>query len=132
MKVSIPYASALLATAVLNVIPTPLPAQQQTIRQIIVYGNDPCPVSQGSDIYVCARRPETERYRIPPEVSVPGDNDPDSRSWAARARNLQEVGETGIGSCTTVGPGGSTGCLQEMIDNSRVGMDAENPSKPPQ
>lgn len=127
-----PLAVGLLATALAGIVPAAAPAQDQgrRIRQVVIYGNDPCPRSSGDEIVVCARRPENERYRIPPETAVPGDNDPNSRSWAARARNLEEVGETGTDSCTTVGPGGQTGCLKEMIDDSRVGMDSDNPSTP--
>jgi hypothetical protein len=125
-------AAGLFATALAGVVPAAALAQQQgqRIRQVIIYGNDPCPRGSADEIIVCARRPENERYRIPPETAVPGDNDPDNRSWAARARNLEEVGETGTDSCTTVGAGGQTGCLKEMIDDSQVGMDAENPSTP--
>lgn len=125
-------AAGLFASAILGAFPAAAPAQQQRIKQVIIYGNDPCPPSSGDEIVVCARRPETERYRIPPEVSPRGDNKPENRSWSARARSLNDVADTGIDSCSTVGPGGQTGCLQEMIDNSRVGIDADNPDKPPE
>jgi hypothetical protein len=39
-------------------------------------------------------------------------------SWADRAQDLNSVGSTGIGSCSAVGPGGSSGCLIQEIDRS--------------
>src|SRR3546814_12198212 len=36
----------------------------QKIFNLIVYGDDPCPKGQGDEIIVCARKPESERYRI--------------------------------------------------------------------
>ena len=132
MKGIMVYASAVLATAAAGVIPAAAPAQQR-IRQLVIYGNDRCPTnSSGEEIVVCARRPENERYRIPPNVREDGDNSPERRSWANRARSLQEVGNVGTDSCTTVGPGGQTGCLQRMIDASRGDEAANAPNGQPQ
>jgi hypothetical protein len=104
--------------AALTLLPAPAAAQgsQERIRRLIVYGRDPCPrAANGDEIVVCARRPETERYRIPKELrDQPGD-DPDSTSWAARAEALEYVGRTGIQSCSTVGPGGASGCWNELV-----------------
>ena len=33
----------------------------ERIINLLVYGDDPCPQSQGDEIVVCARRPEAER-----------------------------------------------------------------------
>jgi hypothetical protein len=107
---------AALAAAV-SLFPAPAGAQaNERIRRLIVYGRDPCPrAANGDEIVVCARRPETERYRIPKELrDQPGD-DPDSTSWAARAEALEYVGRTGIESCSTVGPGGASGCWNELV-----------------
>lgn len=91
-------------------------AQQERIRRLVVYGRDPCPrAANGEDIVVCARRPETERYRIPPELRDDTSNDPESTSWAARAEALEYVGRSGIQSCSTVGPGGVSGCWNELV-----------------
>jgi len=92
--------------------------EQQTIRQIIVYGSDPCPPSTGNEVIVCARRPEGERYRIPENLREPAPS-PESESWAERAQSIEMVGRTGIQSCSPVGPGGATGCLQQMIQQAR-------------
>ncbi|MFN3591394.1 MAG: hypothetical protein ACK4MX_03315 [Thermaurantiacus sp.] len=83
-------------------------------RTIVVYGDDPCPVASNPDeIIVCARRPEEERYRIPKELreleaqQVPRRDDVGAER-AALASGRPSA--TGIGSCSTVGPGGMTGC----------------------
>ena len=92
-------------------------AQQERIRRLVIYGRDPCPrAGAGEDIIVCARRPETERYRIPPELREDAsDDDPESTSWAVRAESLEYVGRAGIQSCSTVGPGGVSGCWNELV-----------------
>ena len=95
--------------------------QQQRIRQVVVYGSEPCPRGRGDEIVICARRPSSERYRIPREVRdrtrLPGGA---STSWAARARSLETVGRTGTQSCSTVGPGGFTGCWEQMMNAHRA------------
>ncbi len=90
------------------------------VNQLIVYGTDPCPQSTNNDeIVVCARLPENDRFRIPPNLR--GDpNDPANQSWANRAIELSYVGRTGTDSCSTVGPGGFTGCQQQLINQARA------------
>lgn len=102
------------------------PASAQTaddgemrIAEIIVYGDDPCPRSTDSEVVVCARKPESERYRIPERYRESGTLQ-ERQSWAARARSFEYVGRTGIQSCSAVGPGGHTGCLQNMIDRAKA------------
>ena len=92
----------------------PLPAEAQNRRsEIIVYGTDPCPRSTDDEIVVCARKPETERYRIPERLRQGGSLQ-SRQSWAARARSFETVGATGTNSCSPVGPGGFTGCLGQL------------------
>lgn len=86
----------------------------ERINRIIVYGDDPCPRSANGDIVVCARRPDNERYRIPENLRD-GERVKDGESWAARSESLEYVGRAGIQSCSTVGPGGFTGCWAEMM-----------------
>jgi hypothetical protein len=110
-------ALAAVSAASVTLLPAPATAQNEKVRRLVVYGRDPCPRAQnGDDIVVCARRPETERYRIPKELrdSAAAD-DPESTSWAARAEALEYVGRSGIQSCSTVGPGGVSGCWNEMV-----------------
>ncbi len=98
-------------------------------RQVVVYGTDPCPRGSETEIVICARRPETERFRLPPDARAPAPG-AESRAWQNRARDLDEAQEAGIGSCTTVGPGGSTGCLQEQIDAARAEREGAEGSTP--
>jgi hypothetical protein len=134
MKASLIRSAALFAGASLGAVPAaaqPAQVQRDQIRQVIVYGNDPCPRGTGDEIIVCARRPETERYRLRQNVTPP---DPaDQRSALTRDQEVREAAATGTDSCSPVGPGGQTGCLQQQINRSRVGIDrgtADNPSNP--
>ncbi|HEY0324765.1 MAG TPA: hypothetical protein VGC46_02150, partial [Allosphingosinicella sp.] len=43
---------------------------------------------------------------------------PENQSWTNRAIELSYVGRTGIGSCTPIGPGGWTGCNQQLINQA--------------
>jgi hypothetical protein len=100
-------------------LPTAAAAQAQpTVAEIIVYGNDPCPRSTEGAIYVCNRRPETERYRIPPNLRQSGTPQ-QMESWSVRSKSLETAGATGINSCSAVGPAGYTGCLTKLIKESR-------------
>src|SRR4051794_37624036 len=91
---------------------------QERVNALIIYGNDPCPRGGDDEIVVCARKPEGERFRIP--EAVRGDpSDPANRSWADRAQTLEYAGRSGIGSCSPVGPGGSTGCLSQLLHQAR-------------
>ena len=88
------------------------------VNQLIVYGNDVCPASTEEEIIVCARRPESDRFRIP--APLRDDVVPRANSWANRAMELQYVGRQGIGSCSPTGPGGATGCLLQFINQARA------------
>jgi hypothetical protein len=86
---------------------------------MIIYGNDACPPSTGDTIVVCARKPEGERYRIP--EALRGDpNDPKNQAWAERATLLEVAGRSGIGSCSPVGPGGASGCFNQLVRDARA------------
>ncbi|HEX6604712.1 MAG TPA: hypothetical protein VF027_07530 [Sphingomicrobium sp.] len=111
-------AGALAATGLaLAVLPAPATAQS-AVSEVIVFGNDPCPRSTDSEVVVCARKPEAERYRIPEKLRSGGP--PQTRqSWANKAKALETVGNTGTFSCSPVGPGGFTGCLTQVINQAR-------------
>jgi hypothetical protein len=111
-------AGALAATGVaLAALPAPATAQS-AVSEVIVFGNDPCPRSSDSEVVVCARKPEAERYRIPEKLRSGGP--PQTRqSWANKAKALETVGNTGTFSCSPVGPGGFTGCLTQVINQAR-------------
>ena len=103
-----------------------MPAQAQDssdtgrrIAEIIVYGNDPCPRSTDSEVVVCARKPETERFRIPERLRAGGARQ-SREAWANRARSFEIATRSGVATCDAVGPSGQNGCLQKMIDQSRA------------
>ena len=99
--------------------PTP-PAAEPRINQVIVYGDDPCTPSRDPDeITVCARLPEADRYRIPSNLRD-NPNAPGNQSWSNRATELAYVGRTGTDSCSTSGPGGFTGCLNQIINHAQA------------
>lgn len=80
---------------------------------MIIYGNDRCPTnSKGEEIVVCARRPETERFRIPKEFRK-GGKFADTTSWGRKSESVMSVGATGAGSCSASGPAGFTGCAAQ-------------------
>jgi hypothetical protein len=107
----------------------PVQAQQRTIRHVVIYGRDACPASSATEVVVCARRPDTERYRIPKDVrDRTADTSPESTSWSDKATSLEYVGRTGTDSCSTVGPGGFTGCWAEMMRQAQA--DRKNEDKP--
>nr|WP_314442613.1 hypothetical protein [uncultured Sphingomonas sp.] len=89
-------------------------AQQQRTREILVFGTDPCPRSTDDEVVVCARRPEKERYRLP-EALRPAGPPQLSQSWSVRSKALATIGQTGPGTCSGIGPGGSFGCAVKDI-----------------
>lgn len=112
--------------------PAPKPqAPAQTSRNapidgvLVLFGNEKCPTdTSGNEIVVCTRRSASEQFRIPKEVRE-FKVTPQNEAWAARLAPVLEAGASGIGSCTTVGPGGSTGCQQRQFRAAR----AENKEK---
>ena len=128
MKALLPLA-AIVAGGLAVAAPAQIQQQRvgdgdRRISHIIVYGNDPCPPSSDGEIVVCARRPENDRFRIPENLRPQRQNN-DNTSWAVGAQQLEMVGRTGIQSCSPVGPGGFTGCWNEMMRRARE--DRRNP-----
>ena len=108
----------LAATALaLPMLATPQPALAQRVNEIIVYGTDPCPRSTDDEVVVCARKPESERYRIPERYRQSGSRQ-SRESWANKALAFETYGRTGINSCSPVGPAGFTGCTQQLINQA--------------
>lgn len=104
---------------------SPALAQANT-RTITVFGDDPCPTSNNEEIVVCKRLPETERFRIPMGLRE-GTLTPDSTAQAVRNKRIvdQDVADAGIGSCSTVGAGGASGCFLENARRNREARQAE-------
>ena len=111
-------AGASIGLAGLAIAPPAIAQASKGTSEIIVYGTDPCPRSTDDQVVVCARKPEGERYRIPERLRS-GGSIQSRQSWASRAKSFETVGRTGINSCSAVGPGGSSGCLQRIINQAR-------------
>lgn len=89
------------------------------VDQRIIYGDEPCPQSTDETIIVCARKPESDRYRIPENLRD-NPNAPGNQAWTNRAIELSYAGRSGTDSCSTAGAGGFTGCLQQIINTARA------------
>lgn len=111
-------AGAVAMTGAALLAPADAAAQNASISEIIVYGTDPCPRSTDDEVVVCARKPEGERYRIPERLRTGGPRQ-SRQAWANKAKALETVGATGTATCSPVGPGGFTGCLQQVIRQAR-------------
>ncbi|GAA4642146.1 hypothetical protein GCM10023115_04010 [Pontixanthobacter gangjinensis] len=108
------FAAALLASAI--TAGSPLAAQDgagDKVNMVIIYGDDACPESTETEITVCARKAEGERFRIPEELrqSDSGEN----VAWAQRVESFETIGASGTLSCSPTGAGGITGCTDAMI-----------------
>lgn len=107
----------LLAFASLSVAAAAAQDDRPTRRiHLTVYGEDRCPRPSGSDeIVVCARRPEAERYRIPPQLRERRDR-PTELSWQVHNEALEAAAREGRpDGCSVIGSGGQTGCTAAMI-----------------
>ncbi|MFN3468369.1 MAG: hypothetical protein ACK4G2_09535 [Novosphingobium sp.] len=89
----------------------------ERVNQLIVYGNDPCPPSEGGTITVCARKEEEERFRIPKPFRD-NPNAAGNQAWTERVKAYETVGAFGINSCSAVGSGGASGCVTRLIDRA--------------
>jgi len=93
----------------------------ERVRQVIVYGDDPCPASGSGEIVVCARQEEKERYRIPKELrEQPDFGSTQNQAWANRVKSMEYVGKDGTGSCTPSGAGGVTGCFAKLAAQAKA------------
>lgn len=87
----------------------------QKIMNLTVYGDDPCPKSEGSDIVVCARRPESERYRIPKKLREQPEPS-GGPGWGSQVATMEQVQrQTLPNSCSPNGSYGFTGCAAQRL-----------------
>lgn len=111
---------AVIAFALAAAVPVPAAAQEgpgDSVDIVIVYGDDPCPVSpDATRIVVCPRLDEGERYRIPPNLRE--SDSPANDAWANKVERMETVGAFGTMSCSASGFGGWTGCTKQLIDQA--------------
>lgn len=114
-----------LAQSMLKPPPTDTSLPRQKL--VTVYGTDQCPKQVDPDeIIICVRKPDEDRYRIPPSVRV--DTKADGAFEGSNRKAL--LGDAsggaggGIGSCSAVGAGGGTGCNQAFQDQYRAARKA--------
>ena len=117
MKIALSAPLAALALVAPMLAATPAHAQARD-RVLIIYGDEQCPTSGGEEIVVCVRKPASEQFRIPEELRSSGEGL--QPSWSEKAKSIEYVGASGIGSCSPTGPGGASGCLKQMIDQARA------------
>jgi len=106
--------------------PAPKPAAPGEVSQnapvngvLVLYGNQKCPTDkQGNEVVVCTRRDAGEQFRIPKEMRD-FKVTPQNEAWAARLQPVMEAGDSGVNSCSTVGPGGQTGCFLKQAQAAR-------------
>jgi len=101
--------------------PAKPPKSETRIATLVVFGDDPCPRSTEDEVVVCARQPESERYRIPKQFRGRQYNAARDGSWAGTAKVLEYVSRQGLpNSCNPTGSYGQTGCFRKFLEqNSR-------------
>lgn len=93
---------------------------QERVSTLLVFGNDACPQSTATEVVVCARQPESERYRIPKSLRKRDYNAARDGSWAGTAKVLEMVSRQGLpNSCSPVGSYGQSGCLTQFLMENR-------------
>ena len=119
MKINLLTAALALVAAPVAGAPTPKPTEVR-LSTLLVFGNDPCPRSTEDEVVVCARQPESERYRIPKQFRGRRYDAARDGSWAGTAKVLEYVSRQGLpGSCNFIGSNGQTGCFRKFMDENR-------------
>ena len=104
-------------TALLLPLAAPTHAEPPNkVFNLIVYGDDPCPQGEGDEIIVCARKPESERYRIPKKLrDKPAPSG--GPGWASQVATMEQAQrQTLPGSCSAIGSTGFSGCTAKMLE----------------
>lgn len=110
-KLAFPVTLPFIALAAAFATPAMAQDEATKINQIFITEDEECPASTETTITVCGRLDDP--YRIPKEL-----RQTDSRAaepFEDRVRTYEMMTDSGIQSCSPTGPGGFTGCTQEMI-----------------
>lgn len=110
-----------------GVPPAPKPTGPATVSRnapvngvLVLYGNERCPTdANGAEVVVCTRRDASEQFRVPKELRE-FKITPQNESWALRSQDTLDAGQTGIGSCSAVGPGGGIGCSRLQFKQNKA------------
>jgi hypothetical protein len=113
-------AIAALLPAFSAAAPAPAADPPTRIATLVIFGEDQCPRSTADEIVVCARQPESERYRIPKQFRGRQYNAARDGSWAGTAKVIEYVSRQGLpDSCNPTGSYGQTGCFRKFLDENR-------------
>ena len=116
MKFALPL--ILLTLAIPDAAPAADPPER--VSTLVVYGSDPCPRSRSDEIVVCARQPESERFRIPKQFRGRRYSAARDGSWSGTAQVLEMVSRQGLpNSCSPVGSYGQSGCFAKFLEENR-------------
>lgn len=87
---------------------------------LTLYGNQRCPTdANGAEVVVCVRRGAAEQFRIPKELRE-FKVTPQNQSWAKQQSVTLGAGQSGIGSCTNIGPSAGSGCLMQNTTTAKA------------
>ena len=107
--------AAALASAALLAPVTAAPPQRRQVA-VTVYGAERCPPSTGDEIVVCAREPESERFRIPRKLREQAKDRRAAAAWGARVAATEDATRfTRPDGCSPVGSFGQSGCTAAAI-----------------
>lgn len=112
-----------------------MPDGSQRWSFLVTYGDEQCPPAQDDEIVVCARLPESERYRIPaPLRERKADTVAMGASWTAQVESYENVARLSRpDSCSSVGSYGWSGCtakaLRDWFEERRL-IEGEAAEKP--
>lgn len=112
---------ALLAAPISAARPRAVPSNEAPTRiaTLVIFGDDPCPRSSEDEVVVCARQPESERYRIPKQFRGRQYNAARDGSWAGTAKVLEYISREGLpDSCSPIGSNGQTGCFRKFLEQN--------------
>jgi hypothetical protein len=99
-----------MLTALL-LLPVPAAAQQIDLERPLLPRITPdCGKPNPEEIIVCGERDARSPYRLPAPPPAVFDWKGSVASVSRERNDLFDQGETGIGSCSNVGPGGAIGC----------------------
>jgi hypothetical protein len=122
-------AAALLASPALAAAQTRQAADSQAesgqppqrIRSVQVQPGQACPKGSADEVVVCSTVNPDEQFRIPQPLRNTEPTSADKQSWVNRAETIDTVGREAAGlpnTCSPVGSGGQTGCVQKLLRES--------------